>query len=225
MRSVIASVLSGALLLGACTERPRLAGSFDLPAADAGRVLKVSGTGRMSLPPSQVSFECVITLTAPTAEAAWGQGSARITKLSKALEQAGVRPTDLVIRDIQMQQQRKDGADAWWLGQRLVVTVTELQRLPALMTVVLGAGADSIEHTRFGISDTRGAGDRARERALVEARTKAEMLAQEVNLRLGAVRAMEEQQLSPDSVEGSPDAPPGNFEVVSRIEVTYELID
>ncbi len=218
-------VLLASLLLGGCTERPTLAGSFDLPAVDAGRVLKVSGTGRMSLPPSQASFECVIKLTAPTAEAAWAQGSARMAKLSKVLEQAGVRPTDMVMRDIQLVLQGADRPDAWWLGQRMVVTVNELQRLPALLAVVLGAGADAIEQMRFGITDMRGAGDRARERALIEARTKAEMLAQEVSLRLGAVRSIEESQLSPDSVEGSPEAPPGSFEVVSRIEVTYELLD
>jgi uncharacterized protein len=223
-----AVVLVAALALCGCTERPRLAGSFDVPAGETGRVVKVSGTGRMSLPPSRVTFDCVVDVKGPTAEAAWSQGSARITKLSKALEAAGVRTGDLELSAIQLLQQSPqadDRPDAWWLQQRLSVTETELQRLPALLAVVMGAGTDYVSNARFGISDTRTAGDRARERALVEARTRAETLAQEVHLRLGAVRAMEEHVLSADSVDGAVGAPPGSFEVVTRIDVTYELLD
>jgi len=217
--------LLGAAVAGGCSERPHLAGSFDLPAPDSGRVLKVTGSGRMSLPPSQVNFECVVRVCAPTADAAWGQSSARIVALSKALEKAGVPAGELVMRGIAMVQQSPQGPEAWCLMQRLSVTLTELARLPALVSVVLGAGADGIENARFGISDTRTAGDRARERALVDAATKAEMLAQEVNLRLGAVRSVEERAFSADGVPGSVDAPPGDFEVVTSLEVTYELID
>jgi uncharacterized protein YggE len=87
------------------------------------------------------------------------------------------------------------------------------------MSVASSAGAHRVEVHRFGIADERAAGDRARERALLDARRKAEMLSQEHLLRLVEVRSIEELPVGTPATE--PDS--GVYETVSALRVTYVM--
>ena len=210
------------LALPACSERPRLASVFDVQAPPSARVLTVTGSGRIAQTPGQVEFDCVVRVDAPAPDAAWTNGSARITQVTRALEGAGVLADDMQMREVSL---TVPAPGTYRLEQHLRVLVRDLGKLPAVLAAALGAGATGIERARFGLSDPRAAADRARERALLAARDKAEMLAQEVNLRLGEVRSVVEQPPAPIGAAGTLEDPPGSLEAVSVVTVTYALLD
>src|SRR5262249_30953567 len=141
---------------------------------------------------------------------------------TRALEGAGVLGDDIQMRDVAL---TVPAPGSYRLEQRLHVLVHDLGKLPGVLAASLGAGATGIENARFGLSDPRAAADRARQRALLAARDKAEMLAQEVNLRLGEVRSVVEQPPTPIGAAGTLEEPPGSLEAVSVVTVSYALLD
>jgi uncharacterized protein YggE len=115
-------------------------------------------------------------------------------------------------------------AEGWRVSQHLQVGVDDLSRLPRLLEVVMGpaGGANGVTNVRSGHKHPRGAADRARERALADARDTAEQLVGELGLRLGEVQSVE--ALPPGTAEGE-DAPPGDsLEVLASLRVTWRLL-
>jgi uncharacterized protein YggE len=219
-----APVLAVALALaaglsGACMERPEYAGSFPLPADGGGRTLCVTGTGSVLLPVTHVDFDCVILSDSSSPQESWTTAGIRMNLLMRALSEEGVPQTAMVPRAATLARE----ADGWRVTQHLQVALDDLSRMPRLLEVVMGqaGGANGVTNVRSGHRHPRGAADRARERALLDARDTAEALAGELGLRLGEVQSVE--ALLPETLGGD-DAPPGDaLEVVARLRVTWRL--
>jgi uncharacterized protein YggE len=204
-----------AVLFGACTERPTLVGELGEQRAGADRLLTVIGTGRVAMPPESATFDALVVSITASPSQGWTAGAATMGNVVRALEAAGVVPADLTLGEIDLEQ-RKDGS--WSLSQRLRVGTRNLGELPDLMSIASTAGA-RVELHRFGIGDKRAAGDRARERALLDAEYKAEMIGRELRLRVVEVRAIEELPA------GNPDALPeaGVYETTCALRITYVM--
>ena len=224
----IAMVLLGA---PACMEKPEAAGDLPMPvsagattggaARAAGRQVTTRGTGRVVMPPTRVDYACVLSTESPGPEVAWNQGALRMAKLTRALEAAGVRPGDMTLLDAALLK----APTAYVVRQRLNVTWRDLQHLAPVLAASLGGGADALEDARFGLDDPRAAGDRARERALLDAKDKAAQLAQELALQLGRVVSVVEEPGSTASDLGTLERPPSALETVCELTVTWELVD
>jgi uncharacterized protein YggE len=145
------------------------------------------------------------------------------------LEKAGVRTGDMAAHAGRLERT----PTTYRLEQRLRISVRDLQRVAAALANALGGGADALDGLAYGLDDARAAGDRARERALLDARQKAEMLAQELELSLGRVLSIVESPggvASPQALYGPP-APgslasaPDALEVRCVLQVSFELLD
>lgn len=218
-RSAIVALL--ALALAGCMKGPDALGDLDDAPADGGRVLTVIGTGRMLSAPDRVDVEAVVVSEAPGPDAAWQQVADRLRKLTEKLEAAGVRPDDMVSVATDLQRTQA----GYRLEQRLRVTVRDLRLVPAVLATSLGNGAQRVEAARFALADDRAAGDRARERALLDAQDKAQLLAQELQLRLGPVRGVTELEGGAATEAGALDRPPEALESLCVLRVTYLLLD
>lgn len=209
--------LLAASLLGGCMERPTLVGEIGERRGGADRLVTVIGTGRVAMPPESASFDGLIVSLTPSPAEAWAAGAKTLANVIRALEAAGVGRGDLTMGVISLTQ-RTDGQ--WTLHQRLRVHTRDLGQLPDLMGVASSAGARQVEVFRFGIADERAAGDRARERAMVDAQEKAEMLGRELVLRLVEVRSIEELPA------GHPNATPdfGLYETTCALRVTFVMM-
>ena len=208
------------LLLAGCMKPPDAAsGLVDGP--DAGRFLTVIGTGRLLASPTRVDVDAIVVTEAPAAAAAWQGGADRIFKLARQLEAVGVLAEDMIVQEGHLNR-----AEATYrFEQRLRITVRNPKAVVDVLTRAMAAGANRVEGARFALADGRPSGDRARERALLDAHDKAEALAQELQLRLGAVRSVEELPGSTPTESSTLDAAPTALEAVSELRVTYQLLD
>jgi uncharacterized protein YggE len=209
-------LLVGALLLGACMERPAMVNDVGDTPQGADRLVTVIGNGRVAMPPESATFDGIVATTTPSPSEGWATGAATMGNVIRALESAGVGPGNLTLGEISLTQ-RGDGQ--WDLHQRLRVNTNDLANLPDLMGIASTAGARRVELHRFGIAHPRAAGDRARERALLDAEEKAEMLGRELLLRLVEVRSIEE--LPGGSTTATTDD--GLYETTCALRVTYVL--
>jgi uncharacterized protein YggE len=212
-------LLAIALLPVACTRPPDAAGWSQGAAPAAERTLTVLGTGRFSATPTRLDLDAIIETTAAGADGAWQQGTDRMFKLTRALETAGVRTADMTPVDAQL----RNTATSYVLTQRLRITVRDLQKAAAVLATAQG-NSSRLEGVRFAL-DGKAAGDRARERALLDAGDKAQMLAQEMQLRLGPVRSVEELSVSTPTEGGTLQDPPPPLETTSQLRVCYALLD
>ena len=209
------------LLLAACTRAPDAADwPTTAPGSPGARTLTVIGTGRFSAPPTRADVDAWIQTESPGPELAWQQGTERLYKLTRALEAAGLRPADMTPVDTVLHP----GGTVYVVVQRLRFTVRDLQKMPHYLATALGNGATSLQGVRFTL-DGQAPGDRARERALLDAGDKARMLAQELQLRLGPVRTIEELPGSSATEVGTLQDPPPPLETTSAVRVTYALQD
>ncbi|MHC4845083.1 MAG: SIMPL domain-containing protein [Planctomycetota bacterium] len=209
-------LLAGAILLGACMERPAMVNDVGETPAGADRLVTVIGHGRVAMPPESATFDAIVATTTPSPAEGWGEGGLLMGNVVRALESAGVSPHGMTLGEITLTQ-RGDGQ--WDLNQRLRVRTNDLGELPDLMGIASTAGARKVELHRFDIADPRAAGDRSRERALLDAEEKAEMLGRELLLRLVEVRAIEE--LPGDGAGVMTDD--GLYETACALRVTYVL--
>ena len=214
-------LLASALLATACTRPPDAADwPTGAPGSGAARTLTVLGTGRFSAAPSRADVDAWLQSKSPAPEVAWQQGTELVYKLTRALEAFGVRPADMTPMDAVL---HANGTE-YVVVQRRRITVRDLQRMPGVLATALGNGATSLEGLRYTL-DGQAPGDRARERALLDAGDKAQMLAQELQLRLGPVRSVEELPASTPTEIGTLQDPPPPLETTSALRVTYSLLD
>jgi uncharacterized protein YggE len=218
-RRLLPLLLATVLPLAACTKPPDAAGWSQGSAPAGERTLTVLGTGRFSAPPTRLDVDAVLESQAPGADGAWQAGADRVSRLTRALETAGVRSADVTPIDAQL----STTATSYVLVQRLRITVRELQKAPAVLATAQG-NSSRVGGVRFAL-DGKAAGDRARERALLDAGDKAQMLAQELQLRLGPVRSVEELTTSTPTESGTLQDPPPVLETTSQLRVSYALLD
>jgi len=204
-----------------CMRTPEVAGWDDVPPPGGGRVLTVSGSGTFLAAPTRVDFDAFVTTESPGPELAWQQGAERLHELARTLEAAGVRASEMVVYAGTLMTT----ANGYRLEQRLRVSVRDLQRMAPVLANALGGGADSLAGLTYALDDPRAAGDRARERALLAARQKAEMLAQELELTLGPVLSVSELSVPAPQAAGTLQSPPAALEVSCTLQVTFQLLD
>lgn len=220
-----ASLPAAALLLAAasagCMRTPEVAGWDDVPPPGGGRTVTVSGSGVYFAAPTRADFDALVATEGAAPELAWQQGVERIHELARKLEAAGVRASEMAVHAGTL----LTSAKGYRLDQKLRVTVRDLQRMAPILANALGGGADSVIGLTYTLDDPRAAGDRARERALLAARQKAEMLAQELELTLGPVLAVTELPGPVPVASGALAAPPAALEVGSTLQVTFQLLD
>ena len=209
------------LLLAGCMRAPDAAAGLGTGPGDTGRLLTVIGTGRLLAAPTRVDVDAIVITASPGPELAWQQGADRMAKLMRQVATCGIPAEDMAVNEGRLER----SGGTYRLEQRLRITVRDLKLVPPVLANALGAGAERVEGARYSLDDGRAAGDRARERALLDAQDKAQMLAQELRLRLGPVRSVEELPESSPTQGPALDYAPGALEAVSELRVTNLLLD
>ena len=224
----MALALLWGLAAAGCMERPDVAG-FASPQPDLSRFVAVTGVGHFSVDPNQAQMDLVVEDDGATAKVAYGTGLQRITELKAALESAGIKRPEMEARETTLEETwvPVEGVlrKTFQMRQVLRVTVRDLVRLPEMLEKSAAHGADSIRNVTFGFTNPTALLERAREKALADARAKAELLAEESGQRLGAVLNIVEESAGPADADwpGDEDASPYTFTV--RLTATYALSD
>ena len=182
--------LSTIAVLAAAT----VAGTSQAAAAGA-RTITVSGTGIVTTVPNQAQFSFGASTTAPTARAALTGNAARMTRLVAALKGAGIDEKDVQTSRISLQPQYSASVSnrpgptsivGYRASNRVMVRIRDVGKVAGVIDTLVGAGANDIGNISFSVSHASQLLDDARERAVADARRKAEIYAKAAGVTLGA---------------------------------------
>jgi len=226
LAAVAALVVAVAVLAG--VGRPGAAHGSNAP---SGRVITVTGTGNASAVPNQASFSFGVQTDGATAREAQAANADRMSRVIAALRGLGIAKADLQTMDVSVSPKwsNEGSVTGYTAHNSLQVNVHRVARAGHVVDVAVGAGATETSGPTFSHADRYQA---ALKKAVVQARSKAEALAAEANVELGAAIRIEEQSPAPRPEIGVYDAAlertptpvePGTQQTQATVTVTFAL--
>jgi uncharacterized protein len=222
-------VLAVAALAGA--GRPEAAGGAS---DDAREGITVTGTGEARATPDRADLSFGVQTDGATAAKALADNSAATQRLIDALKEAGVEAKDLKTEhlDVSPRYTEKPGEQRGNSAHSMVsVSNQPLDRAARLADVGVGAGADTVSGPSLSVADRDAQYRQALERAVEDARAKAEVLAAAAGVSLGEVTAIVEGEqhggpiYAMESATRTAKTPiePGSEQVSASVTVTFAL--
>ena len=185
-----------------------------------GGTIVVSGTGRVSVQPDVADVRLGVSVARPSVEAARTEAARTMDAILAAVDAAGVPRTDVrtAMLSVQPRYDYRDGRAPALTGYDIAnvveVTVRDLGMFGAVVDRTLGAGATSMDGLTFRVADPAPAEREARIRAMAEARTRADVLAESAGLTIDSII---------DIVDGSPTGPPVPMPKAERMAMAADV--
>jgi uncharacterized protein YggE len=185
------SALCAGLLLAA----PALAES-DFPPA-----ISVTGEASISVPPDRAEIDAGVTTDAKTAREASDANNVAMGKVIAALKSSGIDEKDVQTSRISLQPQYSaSGPDrrgpttvvGYRASNRVSIRLKDVTKVAGVIDTLVGAGANDIGNINFMVSNASKLLDDAREKAVADARRKAEIYAKAAGVTLGAPLSISE---------------------------------
>jgi uncharacterized protein YggE len=188
MKHSLAAVVAAAMLLAA----PALA--QPIPAA-----ISVTGEAAVSVPPDQAQIDGGVTSDAKTAREASDANNAAMGKVLLALKGAGIDEKDYQTSRLSLQPQyapNRAGPSpivGYHASNRVTIRLRDVTKVASVIDVLTGAGANDIGGINFMVSQASKLLDDAREKAIADARRKAEIYAKAAGVILGEPLSISEE--------------------------------
>lgn len=238
----LALVLAMVGLCG-CTAGNTTLGTIDLNSQQEG--IWANGEGKVTVTPDIASLMLGVTAQAETVAQAQSQAAGAMDKVTAALTDNGVDE-----KDIQTQYFSIDQVTRWdeeteqeiVVGYRVTNMVTakirEIDKTGSIIDAVATAGGDftRINSINFSVDDPSAYYKEARQKAMADARAKAEQLAELAGVKLGKPTYISEWSSYPVYqrdvyYEAAAPAPmptpisPGEVEISLTVQVVYAILD
>ena len=161
--------------------------------------ISVTGEATVSVPPDLAEIEGGVTSEAKTAREASEANNTAMGKVLQALKGAGIEEKDVQTSRLSLQPQsapNRSGPSAiagYRASNRVTVRVRDVTKVANVIDTLVGAGANEIGGINFVVSQASKLLDEARERAVADARRKAEIYAKAVGVTLGAPLSISEE--------------------------------
>jgi len=191
------TALAAVALAGALFTAPALAQVVP-PAA-----ISVTGEATVSVPPDLAQIDGGVTSEAKTAREASEANNAAMGKVLQALKGAGIEEKDFQTARLSLQPQNapnRTGPSAivgYRASNRVTIRVRDVTKVANVIDTLVGAGANEIGGINFVVSQASKLLDEARERAVADARRKAEIYAKAAGVTLGAPLSISEEGNAP----------------------------
>jgi uncharacterized protein len=192
------AVRTAAITVAALLSAPALAQTAPAETAPPA-VISVTGEATVSVAPDQAQIEGGVTTEAKTAREASDANNAAMGKVLLALKGAGIDEKDFQTSRLSLQPQsapnRTGSATivSYRASNHVTVRLREVGKLASLLDTMVAAGANDIGDISFTVSNASKLLDEARERAVADARRKAEIYARAAGVTLGAPLSISEE--------------------------------
>jgi len=164
---------------------PALAETLPPPA------ISVTGEATVSVPPDLAQIDAGVTSDGKTAREASDTNNAAMGKVLLALKGAGIDEKDYQTSRLSLQPQyapNRSGPSpvvGYRASNRVTVKLRDVTKVAPTIDLVIGAGANEFGGVNFMVSQPSKLLDEARERAVADARRKAEIYAKAAGVTLG----------------------------------------
>jgi uncharacterized protein len=160
-------------------------------------MISVTGEATISVAPDLALIEAGVTSDAKTARDASETNNIAMGKLLQALKAAGIDAKDIQTSRLSLQPQyapnRTPGmVVGYHASNRVAVRLHDVAKVASTIDMLVGAGATDIGGINFMVSQASRLLDEAREKAVADARRKAEIYAKAAGVTLGAPLSISE---------------------------------
>jgi uncharacterized protein YggE len=166
----------------------------DFPAA-----ISVTGEASISVPPDLASVDAGVATDAKTAREASEANNTAMAKVLAALKAANIEAKDIQTSRLSLQPQyapNRSGPSpivGYRASNRVTVRIRDVSKVAGVIDTLVGAGANDIGNVNFEVSQASKLLDDAREKAVADARRKAEIYARAAGVTLGAPLSISEE--------------------------------
>jgi hypothetical protein len=161
--------------------------------------ISVTGEARISVPPDLAQIDGGVTSEAKTAREASEANNAAMGKVLLALKGAGIDEKDYQTSRLSLQPQSspsRPGVPSTITGyrasNRVTIRLRDVAKVATVIDTLVGAGANDIGGINFMVAQASKLLDEAREKAIADARRKAEIYAKAAGVTLGAPLSISE---------------------------------
>jgi uncharacterized protein len=156
------------------------------------RLVVVIGEGRVTVAPDHARIRSGVTTRAKTAKDAAEANTKAMNAIMTALVAAGVAKSDIQtahfsIQPVYVAQQSEQKLSGYSVSNQLSVTIQSIDQVGEILDRLIAAGATDAGNIELLHSDTTKVLDDAREKAMADAKRKAELYAKAAGMNLGAV--------------------------------------
>jgi len=165
--------------------------------------ISVTGEATVSVPPDLAQVDGGVTSEAKTAREASEANNAAMGKVLLALKAASIQEKDIQTSRLSLQPQyapNRAGPSAvvgYRASNRVTIKVRDVSKAAGVIDTLVGAGANEIGGIHFMVSQASKLLDEAREKAVADARRKAEIYARAAGVTLGAPLSISEEGNAP----------------------------
>lgn len=220
---VAAVVLAAAAIAGVA--EPHL-GQAATPSATT---ISVSGSGTVEAAPNQASFSFGVTTRAGSAAKALGSNARRARAIVSAIRHAGVRAAKIQTTDLSLWPRTRHRVITGYTASSSVQVTLPVAQAGSVVDAAVRAGAQNVSGPSLNIADQSALYDRALQKALSDAKRKAEAIATAAGLTLGAPgRVTESGEPTPIYAEKAalaaapaPSIEAGTQQIEASVRVTY----
>ena len=170
--------------------------------------ISVSGEATVSVAPDQAQIDAGVTSEAKTAREASDTNNAAMGKVLLALKGAGIEEKDYQTSRLSLQPQYAQPTPnrntpqvvGYRASNHVSIKLRDVAKLANVIDTLVGAGANEIGGINFVVSQASKLLDEARERAVADARRKAEIYAKAAGVTLGEPLSIAEGGFAPQPV-------------------------
>ncbi|MBR3456829.1 MAG: SIMPL domain-containing protein [Selenomonadaceae bacterium] len=165
-------------------------------------VLSVTGEGSAQGTPDQATLTISVTNHARDAKAAQRENAASATKIQNALKSMGIDGKDIQTRNYSFcptyreDSGHEDEINGYEASNSILVTIHDLNIIGQAIDTALSHGANHIEGLEFSRRDTEEMRREALAAAIRNARSKADIIAQELGMHIAGIKNVSESTSS-----------------------------
>jgi uncharacterized protein YggE len=193
--------------------------------------ISVTGEANVSVAPDQAQIDGGVTSEAKTAREASEANNAAMGKVLLALKGAGIDEKDYQTSRLSLQPQfatpskvtERAGIVSFRASNRITVRIRDVTKVANVIDVLVGAGANDIGGINFMVTQASKHLDEAREKAIADARRKAEIYAKAAGVTLGEPISISEEGAPSPVFRGKMAAPMAAGAAVAQGEETLSV--
>lgn len=160
-------------------------------------VVAVEGTGAYTVAPDQASVEFTVENTAKTVQLAQAENAQKAAQLSAALSRQGIYSKDIQSSyRLSPVYDRKEYSKivGYTAENTFRVVVNDINKLGEVLDAAMANGATQVSDVSYGLKDEKAARNEALRRAVLDARSKADVIASTLGVKIIGVRMVKEQE-------------------------------
>jgi uncharacterized protein YggE len=165
--------------------------------------ITVNGEGRVSAAPDMAVVNTGVMTRSDTASEALSQNNSAMTQVMGVLRQHGIEQKDIQTSGFNVQpefnyknRERPPAIIGYRVTNGVTVKVYDLSALAKVLDALVQAGSNQVSGIQFTFKDASSLKDQARRNAYRNARARAELYANEANVKLGKIQLITEGAVS-----------------------------